>query len=188
MQLRTLILTLMLGVMSGCGFHLRSATPLPEVVSKAHVVVPTGSPLRYELESLLLSAGGEVIEDKDGATSVVQVASASIKRRTLSLDALGRAREYGLTLTVKYTLQTPDGEALTEQLIASVERDFRFDPSNVLAKGAEQEMVEEEMYRVAAQQMLRRLRALASAIETVPPVESAPEAVPAPDAEPVPAQ
>ena len=185
---RILLLSLMLGVFSGCGFHLRSATPLPDVMRKAHVAVPTGSPLRYELESLLLSAGGEVVDDNELATSVVQVQSASIKSRTLSLDALGRAREYGLTLTVKYSLQNPDGEALTEKLSASVERDFRFDPTNVLAKGTEQEMVQAEMYRVAAQQMLRRLRALSSAAEVTPPAAPAAAPEPAPAAEPAPAQ
>ncbi len=155
---------------SSCGFHLRGVVPLPEVMAKTKLVVPAGSSLRYELESLLLSAGGEVVDEESDATAVLNVASASIRSRTLSVDALGRASEYALTLSVKYSLSGSDGKVLAKNLSSRVERDFRFDPDNVLAKGAEQEMVQQEMYRVAAQQMLRRLRTLGM----VPVTEPAP--------------
>ena len=165
MRLLLAILTLSL---VGCGFHLRGAQPLPEVMAKSHLAVPLGSPLRYELESLLLASGGEVVDSAEGASAVLKVQSASIKSRTLSLDAQGRVSEYGLTLIVKYSLQSAEGEALSEMLRTHVERDYRFDPDNVLAQGTEREMVERGMYRVAAQQMLRRLRSVAGAQPAIP--------------------
>jgi LPS-assembly lipoprotein len=188
MTLRVFILSLALAALAGCGFHLRGATPLPELMARTYLDVSLTSPLRYELESLLLSAGGEVMDEEEGATAILKVKSASIRSRTLSLDDLGRVREYGLTLTVKYLLLSPGGEALSESLRSSVERDYRFDPDNVLAQGREREMVEQEMYRIAAQQMVRRLRTLGSATEVAPesapsdtaPAESTlPEAMPA---------
>lgn len=157
-----LLLAITVLSLAACGFHLRGAQPLPQVMTKIHIVVPVGSPLHYELESLLLAAGGEVVDVVEEATAVLRVQSVKTKSRPLSLDELGRAREYGLTLSVKYSLQSVEGKALTEGLSSSVERDFRFDPDNVLARGSEQKMVEQELYRVAAQQMVRRLRALIS--------------------------
>lgn len=188
MTLRALILSLALVVLAGCGFHLRGATPLPEAMARTYLDVALTSPLRYELESLLLSAGGEVVEEEGEATATLMVKSASIRSRTLSLDALGRAREYGLMLTVQYLLVSAEGEVLGESLTTSVERDYRFDPDNVLAQGREREMVEQEMYRVAAQQMVRRLRTLSSATLAAPaepaPAESAPTESNPPEAAP----
>jgi LPS-assembly lipoprotein len=162
MSLRLLFVLATISALSACGFHLRGAEPLPPGVERIYIEMPSGSPLRYELESLLLAAGGEVVKEKSAATSLLVVQSATIRSRTLSLDTLGQASEYGLTLSVKYSLQSEGGTIVDQPLSSRVERDFRLDPDNVLGRGAEREMVEREMYRVAAEQMLRRLRALHS--------------------------
>ncbi len=170
MMRRTLIIAFIVGALSGCGFHLRGAMPLPGAMERVYLDMPSNSPLRYELQSLLLGAGGEVVEQKSAATSLLVVQSATIRSRTLSLDTLGRASEYGLTLSVKYRLQAEDGTIAGEPLSSRVERDFRFDPDNVLAQGTEREQVERQMYRVAARQMMRRLRSIAiSAPSTAEP-------------------
>ena len=151
--------------------------PLPGAMEMVYLEMPASSPLRYELEALLLGAGGEVVETKSAASSLLLVESAKIRSRTLSLDTLGRASEYGLTLSVKYRLQTGGGTMMGEPLSSRVERDFRFDPDSVLAHGAEREQVEREMYRIAARQMLRRLRTMAestTASEPPPVTEAAP--------------
>lgn len=167
-----LLLGVMAALLAGCGFHLRGSEPLPAVMTKSYLAVPYASPLHYELESLLLAAGGEVVETSGAATAILTVESANIRSRVLSLDTDGRAREYGLTLTVKYRLQAADGSTRSETLSSRVERDYRFNPDNVLGQSAERAQVERDMYRVAAQQMLRRLR----------------HATMVPDAEPAPAQ
>lgn len=170
MQRRTLLILLIFGLLTGCGFHLRGSEPLPEVMARTYLDVPFASPLRYELESQLLGAGGEVVEQRGSATAILKVQSASIRSRTLSLDTTGSAREYGLTLNVKYRLLSADGAAQSELLSGRVERDLRFDPDNILAQRTEREQLEREMYRLAAQQMLRRLRraAMVPVAETTP--------------------
>lgn len=161
MTLRTLIISALLLALSACGFHLRGATPLPEVMGRTYLSAPVNSPLRYELESLLLSAGAEVTNSADGASAVLTVHGAQTRQRTLSLDALGRAQEYALGLSVQYSLVAADGRTIAQNQSVRVERDLRFDPDNVLAIGAEREIVQQEMYRAAAQQILRHLRSLA---------------------------
>ena len=164
-------------LVASCGFHLRGASPLPEVMASTMIKVSATSPLRYELESVLLSAGGEVVEDEETATAILVVHSNRMSRRTLSVDERGRAREYALTLTVSYSLKDASGKTIAKKTTSRVERDYRFDPANVLAKNTEREMVEQEMYRVAAQQMLRHLRRAQSTANTTvvqPRAESSP--------------
>ncbi|MEN8168784.1 MAG: LPS assembly lipoprotein LptE [Pseudomonadota bacterium] len=177
MVLRYLLTAGLLLLLGSCGFHLRGAEPLPEVMGKTTIVVPAGSALRYELESLLLSAGAEVVDEKSDATALLTVHSDHVRSRILSVDALGRAREYALSLTVKYSLNAAGGEILAQQLSSRVERDYHFDPDSVLAQGGEREMVEQEMRRVAAQQILRRLRTITfspGSLDSVPVTESDP--------------
>lgn len=166
MALRRLLTVFLLLLVGSCGFHLRGEVALPEVMARTQLVAPAGSLLRYELENLLLSAGGVVTEEKSGATAVLSLHSERLLSRVLSVDTLGRAREYSLTLTVKYSLQQVGGKVLAQQLSSRVERDFRFDPDNVLAQRGEQEVVQQEMRRVAAQQILRRLSMLSRVSET----------------------
>ncbi len=172
-----LLLAILITSLTGCGFHLRGAEPLEPGMERVYLDIAESSPLRYELETLLLAAGSEVVEQRAAATSLLVVHSATIRSRTLSLDIQGRASEYGLTLSVKYQLQS-EGDASTGKPLSSrVERDLRVNPDNILVQGAEREKVEQEMYRVAARQMVRRLRRIAKVpapSDSVLPVEAVP--------------
>ena len=159
--MRLLLAIVVMITLAGCGFYLRGDMPLPPAMERVYIDTPVSSPLRYELESQLLAAGAEVVEQKAAATTLLVVRSATIRSRILSLDVLGRASEYGLTLSVKYSLQTENGVIMDQPLSSRVERDFRVDPDDVLGRGAEQGMVEREMYSIAAAQMMRRLRSAA---------------------------
>jgi LPS-assembly lipoprotein len=174
MMWRRLLTVALLLLVSSCGFHLRGEMVLPEVMARTKLVAPAGSLVRYEVENLLLGAGGVVTEEESSATAVLTLHSERILSRVLSVDALGRAREHALTLVVKYSLQEVGGTMLAQPLSSRVERDFRFDPDNVLAQRSEQEMVQQEMRRVAAQQILRRLQTLSRAADTDSPPESVP--------------
>ena len=156
-RLLVVVLSLLLGA---CGFHLRGSEQLPEVMAKTRLVAPAGSDLRYELAAVLHSSGAQVVEQQSDASAVLTLHSDEGRRRILSVDTLGRASEYVLTLSVKYSLKVVADESPAQLLSSRVERDFRVDPDNVLGQGGEQAIVEQEMRRIVAQQILRRLRAL----------------------------
>ncbi len=119
------------------------------------------SPLYYELESALLAAGGQVVETAESATAILAIHGERYGRRVLSVDSAGRASEYELSLRVAYSLTTPQGEVLAGQDEASLLRDYRFDPANVLASGGQEEMLQNEMRRYVVRQILRRLQSTA---------------------------
>lgn len=158
MRRRGLVIALFLVVLSGCGFHLRGSEPLPALLARPYLALPPSSPLYYELQSQLRSAGAQLAQTAVAASAQLIVDRSAIRSRTLGLDSQGRATEYGLTLHVTYHLASVHGEAITGELPSRVERELRFDPDDVLAQEAEREQVTQQMYRLAAQQMLRRLR------------------------------
>jgi len=168
-MLRSLLVALVIVTLTGCGFHLRGAQPLPEAMARTQVVAPGGSALRYELEAQLRGAGGEVVDAAGGESAVLTLHGEKMRSRILSLDTLGRAREYALTLSVAYSLIAADGTVLVPTQNALVERDWRVDPDSVLAQAGEREVIEREMRQAAAQQILRRLRATAGAVTPAQP-------------------
>lgn len=168
MALRRLVLPTLALLLAGCGFHLRGALPLPEAMARTHISAPSGSALRYALEAQLRAAGGEVAGSEGEATATLTLHAEKLRSRILSVDPLGRAREYALGLSVSYSLSAADGTTLVPVQNSLIERDLRVDPDNVLAQEGEREVVEREMQRAAAQQILRRLRSQADA----PPAEA----------------
>ena len=167
-MMRTSLLATLLLLLAGCGFHLRGAVELPEAMARTQIVAPASSALRYEIESLLLAADGEVVEEAGVASAILTVQRDQVRSRILSVDPQGRAREYALSLSVQYRLQDAEGKELVAQQSSRVERSLRVDPDNVLAQASEREMVEQEMRATAARIIVRRLRSLLQGVEAIP--------------------
>lgn len=156
---RTLLL-LLLPLLGGCGFHLRGAVMLPQSMSNTVIVGADGSELYYEIENALRNSGGNVAQSMDATTSVLLINGQSISRRVLSVDSQGRDAEYELTLKLIFSLRDPSGRQIADKEKVTVNRDFSFDPDNVLAKGEEETALRSEMLRQGVAQMMRRLEAL----------------------------
>lgn len=159
-QPRYLYLALLLLVLSGCGFHLRGAVVLPENMARTYIVAGKGSALGYELENMLTAAGGEVVHERAQATAILTLHEERLSSRVLTLDTQGRASGRVLTLLASFSVVDGEGRVVAEQEGVRIERDFSFDPDNVLAQGGEESLLQDEMRRLAAQQILRRTRAL----------------------------
>ncbi len=147
--------------LTSCGFHLREAVALPEVMERTYIAGAGNSALYYELESALLAAGGQVVETAESATATLTVHSENYGRRVLSVDSAGRASEYELSLRVAYSLSAA-GEIVVGRDEVSLLRDYRFDPENILASSGQEEMLQNEMRRYAVRQILRRLQSSAA--------------------------
>lgn len=147
--------------LNACGFHLRGAVELPEVMARTHVEGGAGSDLYYELENALINAGAEVVASAEAATGTLTLHKQQVQRRVLSVDSLGRAAEYELTLQLAFSLKDSAGKIIADNERLSIVRDYSFDPDSVLAKGDEEAALRREMNRFAVAQMLRRLQSLA---------------------------
>ena len=161
-------------VLSGCGFHLRGSTELPEELSE---VALEGTRLNGELGVAVRNgfsrAGGKVVESRSSARSVLVITQDTSSRRVLSVNSLGQANEYELAYTLGFHLDDPNGANRVVAQSIKLRRQYRFDPDLILAKGDEEARLVREMRQDAVHQMLRRLKAgIENPVTTVPKVDT----------------
>ncbi len=149
-------------LLSGCGFQLRGAGnyQVPEALSTMRVTVAgsqaANDPLRLAVEDALrLQAGVTVVQAADVPTLVIT--GERVESQVLTVDASGRAGEYLLRYEIGYSLIGADGEAMLPPQSLRLQRDYRFNPLNVLAKEQEEANIRYELRRDALSQIVRRL-------------------------------
>ncbi|MFP5404729.1 MAG: LPS assembly lipoprotein LptE, partial [Gammaproteobacteria bacterium] len=72
----------------------------------------------------------------------------------------GRVTEYRLGLTLRYSVSGREGAALAAEEVIELARDLTYDDAQILAKGAEEELLYRDMDENAALRIVRRLQAL----------------------------
>lgn len=146
--------------LSACGFHLRGPTELPPVLKETRISgIAEYSPLTVELKKVLTNAGAIVLPASAKSPSTIAISNEQYIRRVISVDAQGRAAEYGLIYRFDFQVNDESGQALMPNQKIELNRDFRFDPNAVLAKDAEEKQIRADMVRFAVQQLIRRVDA-----------------------------
>lgn len=171
--------TLLLG---GCGFHLRGAAEVPPQLARTQLLGTSArGPLAEEIAFVLDNAGAQLVQGD--ATSLLRITEDRFERRLLSVGSTGRATEYEITYRLGFTLSVPfmleqdaqmpqstdeqaqrkDRTPLYKVMVPGqtivLQRDYSFDPSRVLGKAEEEEMLMRELRAQAVRQMLLRLQA-----------------------------
>ena len=159
-QLRILCLVIVAFAITACGYHLRGSYDLPEHLSPLYLDKESMSLLLYkELRSTVRASGTELTEDATVAASELRVSNESRTRDVISVDTLGRAREYRLIYRLSFSLQA-SGENVIENSNIELSRNLLFNPGAVLGVADETENVYRDMIRDSAGQILLRLQAL----------------------------
>lgn len=155
--MRCLIFLPIFLVMSGCGFALRGAPPLPESVKGVAIIgaSPQARLARSINDRLSVYQIPVVndVEDKDAI--LIRLQPEQLERRLLSVFPTGQVAEYELIYTVAYQVTFPQKE--TAEYRVEVLRDYQDDPDQVLAKARELELVVSEMRDEAADRIIRLL-------------------------------
>jgi len=147
-----------------CGFHLRGVIELPPQLSPLYLSTQQADhALSRELEILLQTNNVVLAINGKDAAAVLTIQQSTKNRRVLSVDSLGRAREYELDYLVKYNLKIPGADS-TEKTI-HLKRDLLFDPTSVLAVGHETETLYKDMASQSARLILQKLQAVGKKIE-----------------------
>jgi len=164
------VFTLLL--LTSCGFHLRGSVVMPPALSDIAVKGAT-TDIAPDLRLALKNAGVRVT---DSATMVLQLRAEQYGNRVLSVDTLGRAQEYGLSYTIRFSLKdTGEGKNgvvwISDSAVTQI-RDLRFDAAAVLGTANEQTQLNAEMRHDAVLQILRQLQyAKKPDIKQMKPVE-----------------
>ncbi|NIR83674.1 MAG: hypothetical protein GWO05_10940 [Gammaproteobacteria bacterium] len=158
--MRVVLLGALVGLVAGCGYQLRGGFEIPESLSP--VEVRGGSDdLRQRLTLFLTGGGARIAADADKAESILAVQDERLDERVLSVDSeTGKAREFEVTYRVSFEMMRPDGSVLLPRRELNLVRNYVFDPNAVIGKSRERGVLEEEMRRDAAEQIVRTLARL----------------------------
>jgi LPS-assembly lipoprotein len=153
--------------LTACGFQLRGSNgsyTMP--FHSIYLTFPDTSALGTELKRNL-RAGDVVIADQPGqAEAQFVVLRENRGKSILSLNSLGRVREYLLTYTLSFAVRDPKGVELLPSTEITLRRNMAFDETQVLAKESEEALLYRDMQADLVQQIMRRLAALRPPVKT----------------------
>lgn len=154
-----------------CGFQLRGSINLSDDISPIFIEQNSVFDLAREIKSLMASNNIKVAENVSQSKSQLTLLNEEKSQRVLSVDGLGRVREYLISYRVNFVINT---EPLTTTAVdesaakgshdsISVSRNLLFDPDAVLAVTNQAEILYKEMRRDAARLILLKLQARVNA-------------------------
>ena len=147
---------------AGCGFQLRgsnSSYTMP--FHSIYLGFSDTSALGTELKRNLRATNQVAIADKAAdAEAQFVLLGESRNKSILSLNSLGRVREYLLTYTMSFTVRDAKGVELVPPTEISLRRNMAFDETQVLAKESEEALLYRDMQADIVQQIIRRLAAM----------------------------
>lgn len=157
-RIATLCTVLLVGMASGCGFHLRGEATYN---FKSIYVNAPGSPgLATELRHALAGSGSaQLVEDPNKAEVTLDVPLVVDNKDVLSLSTGGRVREFALEKRVQIRLHDIAGVDWLKPDEIVIRRTYQYDDSERLARSIEENRLLKEMQTDAVQQIVRRLQA-----------------------------
>jgi LPS-assembly lipoprotein len=160
-------------LLAGCGFELRRFDGMPfssiyidsviniGVVAEGGKTAKQSSQIAAKLRNVLAAGGHTRVVDDPAQADVILKISKELRRRTiLALSGAGQVSEYRLDFQMTYSVSSKGGQTLVEPNTIELVRDFSYDPSALLAKSSEENMLNLDMEDDAIQQIVRRLRSL----------------------------
>jgi len=93
-----------------------------------------------DLREALQSAGVQLVDDATNATAIFTISFDYTDQRVLSVSARNVPTEYEVFYTIEYALDSGAKNLLESQLL-SLTRDYTYDPTLVLGKAHEQELL-----------------------------------------------
>ncbi|EOE2083010.1 LPS assembly lipoprotein LptE [Vibrio cholerae] len=152
------LLVLMTSLLTACGFHLRGDYDTPQELSRMSLTsydqYSTFTRMvhrQLRLNKIDLQAPAEDLPN-------LHLLSESTGERTLSLYQNTRAAEIELTFVASYRVTVPELGSRT--FTTSVTRSYLDNPLTALAKSVERDMIEDEMRKLAASQIVRQMARL----------------------------
>ena len=145
-------------VLSACGFHLRGDYSVPQNLQKLSITsFDQYSTFTRMLKTQLRMSEIEIVEPAEDVPNL-HIISEGMGERTLSLYQNTNSAEKELTFKASYSVTIPEKGSLN--LSTSVSRSYLANSLTALAKSVERDMLEDEMRKIATDQIIRQLARL----------------------------
>lgn len=162
-SIKVLFIVLLSSLLSACGFHLRGDYDVPdELATMSFSSYDQYSTFTRMVGAQLRMSEIEVVPPAEDVPNL-HLLGEGVGERTLSLYQNTRAAEKELTFRASYRVTVPELGSRT--FSTSVTRSYLDNPLTALAKSVERDMIEDEMRKLAATQILRQMGRLKADIE-----------------------
>ncbi|MGH8444295.1 MAG: LPS assembly lipoprotein LptE [Solimonas sp.] len=161
--MRAFFLLLPLLLLSACGFHLAGSQPLSSDLKKVYVdtITPykvSEPPIEAQLRAILQRRGAAIANSPDSEITTIRLSQLNETREVLSIGTDGKAIEFRLVTRVHYEVfRGPTTLVTPGDLVAT--RDYSFEPTQVLAKEAEEQRLREFIQSQLAELLMLRIDA-----------------------------
>ncbi|HEX6993869.1 MAG TPA: LPS assembly lipoprotein LptE [Gammaproteobacteria bacterium] len=146
-------------LVSGCGFALQGAEPLPSAMARTYLETDEPrSEFYVSLRDALRRRGAEIVERPEDATSVLKILEDATDERVMSVTARNVPREYEIYYAVTFTLEA-EGEQLIEPQSIVATRVYAWNENELLGKIAEERILRQALAEDLARRVLRRIEA-----------------------------
>jgi LPS-assembly lipoprotein len=163
---RLALALLSLSLLNACGFQLRGAYQLPAAMQQTYIdAASVNADLVRSLSIALRASEIKLLDVPSSDAAQLKLFNETRSKRVVSVDSRGRAREYTLSYAISFSLSGPQpvtGDVFRiEQQDLQIERDFLFDPEDVLGNARGESQLYEEMRQDLVRLILLRLQSKA---------------------------
>lgn len=158
--LSSLLLSVVLASLVGCGWHLHGRPRLSEAMAVTYIDTDDRyTDFNRALREALRASGAILAQDRRDATAIVRVHEDTSGQRVLAVSAHNTPVEYEVFYIVEYSVANQSEQLIEPQRI-ELTREYTYDQAAVLAKQKEQAILREALARDLAALVVRRLSAL----------------------------
>lgn len=143
--------------LTACGFQLRGAANL--AFKNLYI---QGAPLSIsrDLKHSLKTNGIQVVETAEQADMLLELMNETNEKKILSLSGTGVVREYELNYVMSFRTRAPASPTWSAPQTIQSRRTFSYNDTDLLGKGDEEAMLNQDMHKDAVREVLRRLTAI----------------------------
>ena len=146
--------------LSACGWQLRGSMELPKNLSQLYIsAIDSKGALMTELRQLLKTNRVTLVNSATEAQYSLYILEETKDRRTAGVGGDALSSSYEITRKVNYEIGVKNSEHTVKGTAISV-RSFNYNTSAINSATQEEILLDQEMRRDIAQQMLRRLNAV----------------------------
>lgn len=171
--MQKILICMLVLLTAACGWHLRGTMTEQATIDRLYLSArEVHGDLVNELRQMLRSSDVSLVESADQAPYRLSIMEERADRRVVGVGGDALASAYELTLEADYEIRDYNNQLLIPIATSSVTRSYDYSPSDATSASQQEALLQREMRRDLAQQILRRLYAVAgSGAAAAPPAE-----------------